>query len=1070
MLNIYKSNRMEYLMDALASVIEDPLGDPFLSEWIVIQSRGMKQWISIELARRTGICANISCFFPRDLIEKFVSKSGFEENLLFWKIMELLPILSDHGKFSIIKSYLKNDKDGVKLYQLACNIADLFDNYSIYRPDLLLKWQNRDEDFYPENKLFAWQPVLFRELIQSGLEYSIPGIKEREDIPQRISAFGISSYPPMFLNFFNDLGKFSDINLFLLVPSKEFFGYSISGYNQDIEPGNRLVASLGRAGRDMQVMMEEFDYYEPFPDMWHDPLYDSETMLSYLQSDILHLYERKPGKDMEPVDISFENDNSISIHACHTPMREVQVLKDQLLDLFEACPELNPGDVIVMMPDIESYAPLIEAVFSVEHKFSFSISDRRQKSESETVKAFLKVLDIVSSRFELHLVLDLLSMSPVAEKFSIDHSGLALMEQYVESAGIRWGIDSEQKNMDGFPVFFENTFRFGLERLVLGYAMPENHDRLFLNVLPKGSVQGAQAENLGRFIQFTRTLFKMFRLLHSRNKDISYFCKSFKQVVSCMIAKTSENKSDYLFIMDTLQQMEDEAAKAVFDREISFDVAREIVKKRLGQSVSAGSFMTGGITFCNLMPMRSIPFKVVGLMGMGEQDFPRKSFSGNFDLIDKFPRTGDKNIRNQDRYLFLEALISARKNLIITYTGFNIRDNSSLPCSAVVSELIDVIKESFNIKSEQDLIHYHPLQPFSPKYFNMPDKGGLFSFSLHAFNIAKKLSKRSDVRKPFINRELSLFTMPRKNISLMDMDSFFSHPLAYMMKNRLGIKIPQPEQIHEDREPVVLNQFDKYQIGSDILLKGVEQNCLTLDYNRFKASGMLPFGKKGRVDLEEIYILAEPVFQEAEEIISRESLEPEVIKIDFGDINVSGTIDMIRKDTGRFIITFGIINPRRLLNAWIYHLALNAACEDTNGQAETILMGRSPGKGRDKTGQVCFPGMDKNDAYTIMNDLVECYKSGLDKPFIFFPDTSHGFVKLFLESDQDMSEKNIKYIMQKCKGKWFNSFLNTGDKLSLYTDKFFSGLDLFDDIDLFIQSHFIENSIKIFKPMMECME
>jgi exodeoxyribonuclease V gamma subunit len=1059
---------MEFLIDALASVIKDPLEDPFLFEWIAIQSRGMKQWISIELAKKIGICANVKYFFPREILDKFSLKPNCDVSLLFWKILDSLPKLIKDKNFSSIKNYLTDDTDDIRLYQLTCNMASLFDDYRIYRPDILLKWQNDVEIFRDKKRVWAWQSVLFRKLVENGLENYSVQVSQEKDMPKRISVFGVSSYPPLFLNFFKNLSQFIDINLFLLVPSKEFFGYSTTHFEEDIDSGNPLVASLGKSGRDLQILIEDFEYYEPLPDLWHDPLSETETMLSYIQSDILNLYERKHGKDREPLDISFSNDNSISIHSCHTPMREVQVFKDQLLNLFEKNSDLRPDDVIVMMPDIESYAPLIETVFSSEHKFPYSISDRKQKSESKTVKAFLKIMNIMTSRFELHSVLDLLSMDPVAGKFLIDQTELGSIEKYAENAGIRWGIDSDHKKNNGLPEFNENTFKFGLQRLMLGYAMPNSSDTLFCNVLQASVPQGSEAEIIGKLALFLNTLFRGVKLFDLREKNISYFCKSFKQILNSMIAKTTDNEKEFLFILDSIQQIENESEKVLFNNKLSFAVALKILEEKLSKSVSAGSFMTGGITFCNLMPMRSIPFKVVGLMGMSEQDFPRKSSSRSFDLIEKYPRTGDKNVRSEDRYLFLEALISARENFIITYTGADIRDNSPMPCSAIVIQLIDVIMESFKIESEQDLICYHPLHPFNTKYFNKKESKKYFSFSPYAFKISKSLANRSDKKELFIHKTISQSDFLKEDISLIDLCYFFKHPLSYMMKNELGIVLQESEQIFQDREPVVLDFLDNYQIGSNILTKSVETKQLNLDYDRFKASGQLSFGKKGKIDLEEIYAQVAPIYKKGETIIKKDLMSSKFINIEFNSISISGTIDLIREDIGRLILTFGKLNPQRLLKAWIYHLALNASLNKEE-PLKTVLVGKSAGKSKEMAQEIIFSEIDGNEAYILLSDLVKSYQSGLDTPFLFFPETSYEFVKYFLETDQDESQSNISTIMQKCKTKWYNSFFNTGDKTDRYTSKFFGEHDLFESIDYFISTGFIENSIKVLKPLMEHM-
>jgi exodeoxyribonuclease V gamma subunit len=1083
---------MEYLMDALASVIKDPIEDPFLFEEIVIQSRGMKQWISIELAKKNGICANINYSFPRDVIESFSLKSQFDSNILFFKIMDLLPELIYDDKFSSIKAYLAEDKDGIRLYQLCSNIAALFDDYRVYRQDLLLNWQNNVEMFKGKHDALAWQSVLFRELINSGFDFFPIEIAEdfdRQNLSHRISVFGISSYPPLFLNFFEKLSSFFDINLFLLVPSKEFFGYSSShfsgaeGLEQEsfIEQGNPLVASLGKAGRDLQVLIEEFNYYEPLPDLWQDSLLDSETMLSYIQSDILNLYERKSGKDVEPVKALSKRDNSVSIHSCHTPIREIQVLKDQLLNLFENNPDLMPDDVIVMMPDIESYAPLIESVFSIEHKFSYTISDRKQQTESETIKAFLKIIKVMGSRFELHPVLDLLTQTSVTVKFSIDQAELNIIEKYVENAGVRWGIDSKYKKEAGFPEFEENTWQFGIQRLMLGYAMPENSNAFFCNFLPAECPEGLDAEIFGRLVLFLDTLFTGATSFltskpgsDSKQKSISEFCKSFALVLNSMIAKTTDNEKEFLFILDSIRQIESQAEQALFDKKISFAVAFKMLEEKLSQSVSAGSFMTGGITFCNLMPMRSIPFKVVCLVGMDEQSFPRKSGSRSFDLIEQFPRMGDKNVRDEDRYLFLEALMSARENLVITYTGFDIKDNSAIPCSTIVSELIDVIMDSFQIESEDDIICFHQLQPFSSRYFSKPDifrseQDKYFSFSNHALKISENLKRKSDKKELFLNKDLSLHDIAEESISLDNFCCFFRQPLEYILKNRLGIVLQESAILKEDREPVVLNQLDHYQIGADILDESIKAKQLNFNYDRHRASGKLSFGQKGRVDLEDIYTKVSPIYKKAETIIKDEVTAVHNADINLDGVSLSGSIDNIIEEQGRYILTFGKLNSQRLLKAWIYHLALNASSRDAD-PLKTILIGKNPGQSKETAQEIVFSEIDCDVASKVLSELIACYQSGSVKPFIFFSETSFEFVKHYLKTGQDSSKNNILSIMQKCKPKWHNPFFNTGDKNNRYTSLYFGDQDLFQNIDYFISTGFVENAIRIFKPLMENME
>ncbi len=1063
---------MEFLLDALASVIEkDPLGDPFLPEWITIQSRGMRQWISLKLAEKFKICANFHYFFPRDIVEKFAVEQNFSVNNLFWKIMDMLPQLLHDDRFATIKNYLIDDKDGVYLYQLTRNITSLFDDYRIYRPDLLMQWENSGEIIQKKDRSWAWQPVLLRRLIKEGFDFSLISLDSRLDtksLPRRISVFGISSYPPSFLNFFNQLNSLVELNMFLLMPSREFFAYAGNSAEQQIDVGNPILASLGKSGRDLQLLLEEFDYHEPEPEMWHDPLLEKKTMLSHIQSDILNLFERGDAKEKKPVNISILDDKSISIHSCHTPLREVQVLKDQLLDLFETNHALNPDDVIVMMPDIESYAPLIKSVFSVEHKLPFAISDKKLGSESKTIKAYLKILNIISSKFELHQVLDLLTYTPIAEKFSIDieTDEIKTVEEYAVNAGIRWGIDANHKSKAGFPEFYENTFKFGIKRIMLGYAMPDQQKELFLDVLPADCPGGSQAEIIGKFTLFLDTLFKGVKLFLKNKSSIPEACKALKFLLNTMINKVGDNESDFLFILDNINEMEKETLQAGFEKEISLDVIVKVVEEKLSQSVLTGSFMTGGITFCNLTPMRSIPFKIVALLGMGEHDFPRKAGKKNFDLIAKFPRVGDKNIRDEDRYLFLEALISARENLIITYTGRSVKDNSLIPCSSIVNELQDVLKQSFNTDFDHDFICYHPLHPFDTQYFQKDSRSNYFSFSPYSFKIAKTLLKRSGAKEAFFTNNLVKDDLsndlPIDNITLDDLCYFLKQPIEYMIKNTLGITFNKSKEETDDREPLVLNSLENFQIGSEILEKG-------FNYEKIRAAGKLPFGTKGRVDLDNIHSEVSPIIGEVKTIIKSKILPSRDLSMDIGGVTVSGSIDQIRENHGRFVLTFGQLNGQRLLNAWIYHLALNAVFKHDHAQ-ETVLVGKCPARSKDRVQKRIFHEIEAAKAGELLSNIVKRYITGQTTPFVFFPETSFEFVKNFYKIDQDRSEKNLKALFNKCRSKWFNSHSKTGEKINRYNDLYFGEHDFFKTYENFSSSGFIENSIEVFGPLMENME
>ena len=417
-------------MHALTAVLKHVPDNPMEPEWIGIQSRGMKQWIAAQMAQSFGICANMRFLFPRQMVEQILTgfnslndqqqdqKESLNEDVLFWSAMGLINKnksweSKSGNELATVQEYIKEDATGKKLYQLSMKIAKLFDDYQVYRPYMLMEWQRQNRHGNLQDPEAKWQAWLWNNIVakdpQNHIAYKTIHFLEKFDVknintdqlPLRISFFGISSMPAIFLQVFEKISGIMDINLFLLTPSNQFFLDIKSekqmgkiSLNQEIpmdperlyyEVTNPLLSSLGTAGKNFQSSIESFNYHEPFDDLFSDPLNKSQMgksqidksqiMLSYLQSDILNLVCRKHELENSPVKIE-SSDTSVSVHACHSPMREAQVLKDLLLNEFEKDPDLAPHDIIVMMPDIESYAPFIESVFILEDALPFSISDR----------------------------------------------------------------------------------------------------------------------------------------------------------------------------------------------------------------------------------------------------------------------------------------------------------------------------------------------------------------------------------------------------------------------------------------------------------------------------------------------------------------------------------------------------------------------------------------------------------------------------------------------------------------------------------------------------------------------
>ncbi|MCP4197963.1 MAG: exodeoxyribonuclease V subunit gamma, partial [Proteobacteria bacterium] len=808
-------------MEALADLLAGPVANPMEPEWIAVQSLGMKTWLEMQISKKLGVWANFRLLFPRYLVEqifnwvlgeKFVKSKHFEVGYLTWSVMELLPKFTHMEEFKPIAHYLANDDFGLKRFQLSSQIAKVFDEYVLYRPDMIVDWEKTEGDDWQGilwNGLakqhghghFAAQAKLFFETLEEQKEPPFP-------FPKRISLFGIVTLPPLFVKILGSLPDSVNVNLFLVSPSEKYWAdirskrEIIRGLTTDntpldelenlfhLEEGNPLLASMGRLGRDFLYLLEDTTHYtERTASLYEDP--GDKNMLATLQSDILHLNNRAIN---QPPTVIAANDASISIHACHSPMREMEVLKDRLLSLFDSDGDLQPHDIIVMAPDIDTYAPYIDAVFGTSPpRIPYRISDRSIRRGAPVIEAFLAVLDMVRGRVTIQEVLDLLGLQAVQQKFALTKDEVEIAAGWTKQVGIRWGMDAAHRSQLDQPEYEENTWQFGLDRLLLGYAMPLDNQRLFGGVLPYDEIEGQEALILGRFTSFINALFRELKALR-KIRHPREWKNALTQTLHHMMELNLENSDQHKHILDTLTRLEAVADESGFSEPVALPVVRRFLLDHLDKDQSARGFLRNGITCCSLLPMRSIPFKVVCLIGMNEGAFPRSYKGPGFDKMVGAPRMGDRSVRSDDRYLFLESLNAARQCVLITYNGFSVVDGSVLPPSVLVDELLDTVKGGFVPEETTDnatedvirkrLVISHPLHPFNPAYFAVGDDNRLFSYSNSYLKSAKKLHAGKHETVQRFSGPLPIPMEEKRLVTLSELASFYHMPCRYLVKSR----------------------------------------------------------------------------------------------------------------------------------------------------------------------------------------------------------------------------------------------------------------------------------------------
>lgn len=990
-MRVYRSNRAERLVEALARVVEVPLLDPLAPEQVVVQSRGMERWLSMQLSQRLGIAANLRFPFPRHLIERAFDcvlgeeperAAPFARDALAWSIADILRQRIDEPAFAVAKSYLRDDVGGVLCLQLSRRLGEALDDYAAYRPELLLEWEAGAEPVDLQAELLralvarhgAFHQAARAQRLLQALAHPVKRIEdafESGELPRRVCLFGIASLPPLYVSLLSALAKHIETHLFVVTPSSEYFadvrkkqrssagqvnaGSSLAGTNVE---GHPLLASLGRLGRDFQAVLESHAVtVETEEELFEDP--GTDNVLHTLQSDMLRLRNRGVDRDVPrlPLDPA---DSSLTIHACHSPMREIEVLHDQLAQLLED-ESLQAHEIVVMAPDIETYAPVIEAVFgqtSGRPYIPFSVAHRGLKPESAVLDALQAALDLLGDRVTSGALLDLLARDPVREHESLSPDDIETLRAWVEHAGIRWGIDEGDRAALGQPPLVEGTFRFGLERMLLGYALEGRGQVLFGERLPFDAVQGRAAALAGSLAEFCERLFRHREVVRSE-RSVAQWAEAFESLLMDLVGEgVAEIALERVAIRQALNGVVEQAELAGFTAPIALRALWPAVEASIDSRAAARGFLSRGVTFCQLVPMRSVPFKVACLLGMGDERFPARRAVHGFDRLQQAPKVGDRVPRDDDRHVFLEALMCARERFLITYVGRSAHDDRELPPAVVVTDLLDAVARGFELPPvrddqpaldpraaiEQRLTVRHRLHAFSARYFMPEALGGdprLFSYASSYCEGAQSLG-RDEAEPRFIAKPLSL--APLTELSVDRLVGWVTQPIKTLVQHELRVYLGSDFEPIPDREPGKLDPLGEWILRTELsglLLDGVPEAAL-LELAR--AGGGLPIGANGTVSLEDVLSGTQKLVHEARRFRSGDRLPPEPVDLIVGGVRITGVLRSLWP-CAQLELSYSKQGKRFELAHFVRHVVLCALREQGRSHlpSASVVIGRTDG-------------------------------------------------------------------------------------------------------------------------------
>ena len=1089
---VIHGNRQEDLRDLLTAWLQRTPLQPLENELMLVQSNGIAQWLKLALARPIeagglGISAAIDMQLPGRFLwtayraalgEAAVpTTSPFDKSRLVWRLLRLLPQQLNEPAFRSLRALLGDSSDWRRLYRLAMQVADLFDQYQVFRADWLDDWEHRNDVLRDSLRhrvvdvpaTQRWQPRLWRLLLddvapaqrdshRAGVHrrfmrhMQTPGL-QLHALPRRIVVFGITSLPPQVLEALTALARCSQVLLLVTNPCRHYWADIIEDRELLLtehrrharKPGlpaepryedlhlhaNPLLAAWGKQGRDFIRQLDAFDQPERYRDRFISikrsidvfRAFGSDSLLHQVQQAVLELEplpsdstSRKPLPERQ----------SLHFHVAHSPQREVEILHDQLLALFEQAARegqpLAPRDVMVMVPDISVYAPHVQAVFGRiaaddPRYLPYSVADQSSRGTSPLLAALERLLGLTESRFTATDVLDLLDVPALRQRFGIAEDDLPVLRRWIAESGIRWGLDGKQKQAFGLPPDEQNSWRFGLRRMLLGYA---SGDAPSLDgIAPYAEIGGLDAALIGPLQQLLTTLERYWQLFAVPATPLQWSERLRHLLRDCFDTRGDDNEALRIGRLDdALDAWIDACQEAGFTQAIPLSIVAEDWLQAVDQPHLSQRFMGGAVNVGTLLPMRAIPFRVVCLLGMNDGDYPRRILPPDFDLMARAGqhRPGDRSRREDDRYLFLEALLSARDVLHISWVGHSVRDNSELPPSVLVGQLRDYLAAGWRLPGDapteadprhdvvQALTTVHPLQAFSPRYFETEPASPLFTYAAewaHAHRAAPLV--QAETLSPWqIESALDIGTLQR----------FLARPVASFYRERLKVRFEGIDTGPADDEPFALDGLENHAATQSLLQHALEdevsaESALVHAAQRLQQQGVVPSGGFGALAVDDIGSDVQRILRRWQASVAHWSVQAPVqeLRHGHGDLTVQAWLDDVRaSDDGalaRLLPMVGnlcqgkAIRHERLLPAWVLQLLANA-----NGIA---LCSRffAP----DAT--VVLPALERNAAAGLLNALLDAWRQGMQQPLPIARRTAYAW--LLAERDDKPAFEAARY-------------------------------------------------------------
>ena len=1009
---VHRADRSDLLAEGLAELLRDALPDPFARELVIVPARGVERWLSQRLSHRLGpsagrddgVCAGVDFRSPTSLMAEVLGTRDADPwapESLMWPLLRVIDAVVDEPWARVLAEHLGHGVAGDegelrrgRRLAVSRRLAGLFASYAVQRPALLADWEaggsgDGGGGDLPED--LAWQPELWRRLVAHVGEPS-PGERQARvvgqlrdgtdglDLPERLSLFGHTRLSSGEAELLAALGSRRDVHLWLPHPSDALWRQvreaPPSGWRRDDDSHVRvthpLLAAMARDVREAEAILLGAGATDADVRRVADR---PATLLGRLQRDL--------GDNVEPAGGASPPDGTVQVHACHGPARQVEVLREVILGLLADDPTLEPRDILVMCPDIEAYAPLVSGAFGLGeavrgshpgHRLRVMLADRSPTQTNPLLGVLSRLLDLADGRAEATRVLDLLATDPVRRRFGFNDSDLETMTTWVTSAGVRWAWDQSGRDRFGLADFPQNTWRFGLDRVLAGVALSDDSGLWIGPTLPLDDVSTTDISLAGRLAEAVDRLQSLTGQLTGVH-DVGRWLDLLRDAMEQLADVPRGEEWQFAAAHRELAALGREASTGS-TLQLRLPDVRALLHKQLAGRPTRASFRTGTLTVCTMTPMRAVPHRVVCLLGLDDGVFPRGGAIDGDDVIARLPRVGERDVRSEDRQLFLDAIMSATDRLVITYTGFNESTGQRRPPSVPLREFLDVVTRT----SGDDVVQEHRSQAFHPDYLTPGriHERAPFSFDPDAASAARAAAGERVAPTVLAGLEPGPVRDPG-DVDLRDLIDVVTNPVRGFLRRRLQIDLPREADEVSDSIPVELDGLAGWQVG-DRILREVLRGRSPGDACQYEwRRGTMPPGRYGWRKTLGLAAAVGPLVELFEMATQGISPQARDVAVDLGNgRRLTGTVTGLY-DHRLVRVGYSKLKAKQRLEAWVSLVALSAA-HPGHWVARAIGRGEA-----DAPARATYAAVD--DPMPILTDLVALHDLAMGRVLPLTPDT-----------------------------------------------------------------------------------